>query len=69
MLTCFEVLSELLSGSARFVRCVGMVWAIHVDWAKERAVSGAFDGCLKLWAPWQRQKEQQRKKDVLIWKQ
>lgn len=34
---------------ARFARHIGMVWALYVDWERERAVSGAFDGCIKLW--------------------
>lgn len=35
--------------SARFSRHIGFVWAIHADWARNRVVSGAFDGCIKLW--------------------
>merc|ERR1712110_1351562 len=33
----------------RFARHIGFVWAIYVDWSKDRAITGGFDGVLKLW--------------------
>lgn len=33
----------------RFMRHLGFVWAVHVDWPQERMISGGYDGCLKLW--------------------
>eukprot|EP00927_Polykrikos_kofoidii_P027911 TRINITY_DN24441_c0_g1_i1.p1 TRINITY_DN24441_c0_g1~~TRINITY_DN24441_c0_g1_i1.p1 ORF type:complete len:631 (-),score=101.66 TRINITY_DN24441_c0_g1_i1:180-2072(-) len=34
---------------ARFAKHVSFVWALCADWSRGRAMSGAFDGCIKLW--------------------